>query len=93
MPGGSYFSIPREKIKWFPTIDYDKCIGCLACVNFCRNGVYEVSENPSKPKVANPYNCVVGCSACASLCPNEAIKFPPRGELIAALKELYRQAK
>jgi NAD-dependent dihydropyrimidine dehydrogenase PreA subunit len=92
LPGG-YFGIPRERIKWFPTIDYDKCIGCLTCVNFCHNGVYEVQENPSKPKVVNPYNCVVGCSACASLCPNEAINFPSREELIAALKELYRQSR
>lgn len=89
--GNSYFGIPREKIKWFPIIDYDKCIGCLSCVNFCHNNVYEVQGDPKKPKVVNPYNCVVGCNACAKLCPTEAISFPPKEELTATLKKLRAQ--
>ena len=89
--GSSYFGIPREKIKWFPTIDYNKCTGCLSCVNFCHNGVYETQGNPKKPKVVNLYNCVVGCKACDNLCPNEAISFPSKEELVATLKELRAQ--
>ncbi len=69
-------SIPREKIPWFPTIDYEKCIGCKECYNFCKNGVYEWDEEKNQPVVKNPYNCVVGCSACANLCNGEAINFP-----------------
>jgi NAD-dependent dihydropyrimidine dehydrogenase PreA subunit len=81
-------SIPREKIKWFPTIDYDKCTGCLSCVNFCHFNVYSIEgSSPPKPKVANPYNCMVGCEGCAKVCPVNAISFPSREELKHMLKE------
>lgn len=36
-----FSGIPREKIPWFPIIDYDKCVGCQECFNFCGNGVFE----------------------------------------------------
>lgn len=38
------FDIPREKIPWYPRIDYDKCIDCLSCVNFCPHDVYSVKD-------------------------------------------------
>jgi len=79
---GMFSDIPREKIPWFPTIDFDKCIGCKECFNFCRNNVYEWDEENNRPKIVRPYNCVVGCSACANLCNGEAIKFPSKRELI-----------
>lgn len=83
--------IPREKIPWYPTIDYDKCIGCLTCVNFDKetgHNVYDVEGNPPRPVVRNPYSCVVGCRACATLCPANAIKFPSMKELREALRKL-----
>jgi NAD-dependent dihydropyrimidine dehydrogenase PreA subunit len=100
--GKTYMGIPREKIPWFPTINKDKCIGCLTCVNFCKNDVYIVEEisNPNmasnsqwdkltkRPKVINPFNCVVGCSACAQLCPTKAIDFPERKEIVKAIRQL-----
>lgn len=66
-------AILREKIPWFPVIDYEKCVGCRECFNFCQNGVYEWDEENDRPKIVNPYNCVVGCSACITLCAGEAI--------------------
>lgn len=78
--------LPREEIPWYPTVDYDNCAGCQQCLEFCPNGVYVWDENDHHPRVINPYNCVVGCSACARMCPMEAITFPSREELIAAVR-------
>ncbi|HOK56178.1 MAG TPA: 4Fe-4S binding protein [bacterium] len=80
-------NIPREKIPWFPTVDYEKCIGCKECYNFCKNGVYEWDEEKNKPIVKNPYNCVVGCSACANLCNGEAISFPKMSDIKKMLEK------
>lgn len=83
-------NLPREKIPWFPTVDYEKCIGCKECYNFCKNGVYEWDESKNKPVVKNPYNCVVGCSACGKLCNGEAIKFPGKKELMEAVEKIMK---
>jgi NAD-dependent dihydropyrimidine dehydrogenase PreA subunit len=68
--------IERDKIKWFPTIDYDKCTGCMACLEKCSHNVY--SEENGKPKVKNPNNCVVGCTGCDEVCPQKAISHPSK---------------
>ena len=86
---GIFGNLPREKIPWFPTIDFDKCVRCKECYNFCHNGVYEWDEENNKPRVVQPYNCVIGCSACANLCNGEAIKFPTRKELM----DIFNKAK
>lgn len=26
---------------WYPIIDYDKCVGCMACNDMCKHGVYK----------------------------------------------------
>ena len=84
---GIYGNIPREKIPWYPIIDFDKCIGCKECFNFCKNGVYEWDEENNRPIIKNPYNCVVGCSACGNLCNGGAIKFPTKKELMDAINK------
>ena len=84
-------AIPREEIPWFPTIDYEKCTGCLTCVKIDKDAghnVYEVGGDPPRPVVKNPYSCVVGCQTCAKMCPNNAITFPSPEELRRTLKEL-----
>ncbi|ADM28112.1 4Fe-4S ferredoxin iron-sulfur binding domain protein [Ignisphaera aggregans DSM 17230] len=58
---------------WYPVIDYEKCIGCLTCVNFCPHEVYTVENG--KPKVVNPDNCVEFCRGCQKLCPTGAITY------------------
>jgi len=68
--------IPREKIDWYPTIDYAKCSNCLSCVSFCKKGVYE--NKSGKVEATKPYNCVVGCTGCDGICPNGAISHPPK---------------
>lgn len=59
---------------WYPIIDYDKCIGCLACVKFCPHEVYTVKGG--KPFVAKPENCVEFCRGCQrGACDNDAISY------------------
>ncbi len=71
-----WFGIDRQEIQWFPIIDDEKCIGCMACLNKCKKAVF--IEEDGKPTVANPYNCVVGCTGCQKVCPEHAISHPPR---------------
>jgi NAD-dependent dihydropyrimidine dehydrogenase PreA subunit len=89
--------VPREKIPWFPTINYDACIGDRECIEFCKNDVFDWDEALGHPLVARPNNCVVGCSACAQICPVEAISFPSKDELRTTLRRLiaetYREAE
>jgi NAD-dependent dihydropyrimidine dehydrogenase PreA subunit len=80
--------LPREKIPWFPTIDYDACTGDRECLEFCKNNVFSWDEVLGHPLVENPYNCVLGCNACAQICPVEAIHFPTKEELRQTIREL-----
>jgi NAD-dependent dihydropyrimidine dehydrogenase PreA subunit len=89
--GEKRMSIPRKEIPWFPTINYEKCTGCLTCVGIDKDAghdVYAVEGNPPRPVVKNPYSCVVGCQTCAKMCPNNAITFPSTEELKKILREL-----
>ncbi len=90
-------ALPREKIAWFPTVDYEVCTGDQECFNFCKNNVFTWDEENQHPIVANPYNCVVGCQACINVCPVQAISFPSNDELRASIirlrKEMQAQAQ
>ncbi len=81
-------ALPREKIPWFPTVDYDICTGDQECFNFCKNNVFTWDEEKKHPIVASPYNCVVGCQACINVCPVQAISFPSKDELRETIKRL-----
>jgi len=35
-----WFGIERKDIEWFPTINYDKCTSCRACLKKCKKGVF-----------------------------------------------------
>jgi NAD-dependent dihydropyrimidine dehydrogenase PreA subunit len=78
-------NLSRNKIKWFPTIDYKKCIGCLACLEKCPNKVY--IEKDGKPLVANPSNCTIGGTCCEDVCPVKAISHPPKSYLNNLVKD------
>ncbi len=61
--------------NWYPIIDYNRCSGCLSCVNFCPHEVFEVKDG--KPVVAHPENCVEFCRGCQKgACDYEAISYP-----------------
>ena len=83
-----YHGIPREEIRWYPTIDYEKCSGCGVCFKFCQRGVYTFDE---KPHVSNPYRCVVSCTGCKTQCNEDAISFPTLVELRESMKCLRKK--
>ena len=57
---------------WYPVIDYEKCVGCLQCVEFCPHDVYDVRDG--KPVVARPEDCVEFCRGCRKgACDHDAI--------------------
>jgi NAD-dependent dihydropyrimidine dehydrogenase PreA subunit len=71
-------------IAWYPVIDYDRCVACGQCAEFCLFGTYEV-EADGRVRVAHPAKCKLNCPACARVCPKSAIIFPkfPDGGPIA----------
>ena len=84
-------SIPRDRISWFPKIDFEACIGDQECVNFFKNDVFAWDELKNRPDVIRPFNCVVGCDACSQICPAEAIIFPSREELRRTMRALLQE--
>lgn len=60
---------------WYPVIDYDKCVGCMACNSMCRHGVYKPDTETGKPKVVYGTGCVHGCHGCEKKCPVGAIHY------------------
>jgi CDP-4-dehydro-6-deoxyglucose reductase len=82
-----WHGVPREQIKWNPSIIEDACIGCGTCVTGCSRLVYRFDFERKKPMVVDPLNCMVGCTTCANTCPAHAITFPPI-ETVLALEGL-----
>ncbi len=62
-------------VPWFPVIDYDRCVNCRQCMNFCLFGVYALSDE-GQVTVHKPSGCKTNCPACARMCPQKAIIFP-----------------
>jgi NAD-dependent dihydropyrimidine dehydrogenase PreA subunit len=84
--GEKYHGIPREEIKWFPTIDREKCSSCGVCVEFCHQKVYTWVDGA--PVVSSPYRCIVGCTGCEGKCESKAISFPSLREITKDLHAL-----
>jgi NAD-dependent dihydropyrimidine dehydrogenase PreA subunit len=92
MPEETYHGVPRSKIPWYPTIDYEKCISCGKCVDYCKLGVYEFEENQGKKRsvVKNPNSCVMLCTGCEQICPAGAITHPSKEETRKIIRELKK---
>ena len=82
-----WHGIPRKEIKWYPTVDESRCIGCGMCFVGCGRKVYDYDFKKRKPIVARPFNCMVGCTTCAVTCPANAILFPDK----EYVKQLIRE--
>jgi NAD-dependent dihydropyrimidine dehydrogenase PreA subunit len=94
MSENTFMGVPREKIPWFPTIDYQKCNYCMECDKFCPHHVFERHEaEERKLLVANPNNCVVFCRACAKTCGPDAISFPEKPAIVAMIKKTREAEK
>lgn len=90
-----WHGIPRDQIRWSPTVVAERCIGCGLCVTSCGRKVYQFDFGQNVAVVANPLNCMVGCSTCATICPREAIEFPSRGSVqqLIRSRQVLRQSK
>ena len=88
-----WHGIPRSKILWYPTIDYEKCITCGKCVDFCHMSVFATEEKEGEKKtiVKNLNGCVVTCTGCDSICPTGAISHPSKNEFLAIIRELRKK--
>lgn len=60
--------------KWYPVIDYMLCEECGACVEKCKNGVYDQEKAPS-PLIKAPEKCIDHCHGCGNVCPVGAIAY------------------
>lgn len=69
--------------RWYPVIDYGRCLGCLECLNFCLFGVYELGDDQTI-RALQPDACRDGCPACSRVCPGGAILFPAHGDVTIA---------
>ena len=61
--------------RWYPVLDYDRCVACRQCLDFCLFGVYALDAD-DRVVATQPDNCKPGCPACARVCPAKAIMFP-----------------
>ena len=88
----TFHGVPRSKIPWYPTIDYEKCLSCGKCVDYCKLGVYELQEKDGKKLsvVKNLNNCVVFCTGCEEQCPAQAISHPSKMETGKILSKLRK---
>jgi NAD-dependent dihydropyrimidine dehydrogenase PreA subunit len=67
---------------WYPVINQSKCIGCMACYDMCKHGVFTIEND--KPKVIYREGCVEGCHGCGNQCPQGAIVYS--GDFKSAIK-------
>lgn len=76
--------------------DWNKCIGCAYCAQFCPFGIPKI-----EPREKKMYKCHL-CSdrignnlqpACAKTCPTGAIQFGPREELVKAARARLAEVK
>jgi NAD-dependent dihydropyrimidine dehydrogenase PreA subunit len=88
----TYHGVPRNKIPWDPTIDYEKCISCGKCVDFCHMEAFAFEEKEGKKKavVKNPNSCVVFCRGCEDICPAGAITHPSEEETQKIIEKLQK---
>jgi NAD-dependent dihydropyrimidine dehydrogenase PreA subunit len=88
----TWHGIPRKKIPWYPTINYEKCMGCGKCVDYCKLGAFEFEEKEGKKTsvVRNPYNCVVLCTGCDEVCPTGAIKHQSKKKTREKIRNLRK---
>jgi len=88
-----YEGIPRKKIQWDPQVNYEKCVSCGKCVDFCHMNAFKFEEKDGKKRPAvNPNRCVVFCKGCEDICPEGAITHPSEKETQKLIEKLQNAA-
>lgn len=59
--------------EWYPVINHELCTDCGACIEKCKNGVFD--KNIVHPTVIYPDGCVTNCRGCQELCPSSALSY------------------
>jgi NAD-dependent dihydropyrimidine dehydrogenase PreA subunit len=92
MSEDKYEGIPRKRIPWYPTINYEKCVSCGKCVDFCHMRAFEFEEKEGKKRsiVKNLKSCVVFCRGCEDICPTGAITHPSEEETQKIIDKLKK---
>jgi 2-oxoglutarate ferredoxin oxidoreductase subunit delta len=60
------------------SFDYEKCKGCLLCVNYCPTKILEMDKTRTNDRgynvirVTEPDKCIA-CAFCAIMCPDSVI--------------------
>lgn len=90
-----WYGIPPRQIKWFPTLEANRCTSCGLCVTSCFRGVWAFDYETDQAVVVTPRMCIVGCTTCANLCPEDAISLPGRSHLQQFIerKKVLQQSK
>jgi NAD-dependent dihydropyrimidine dehydrogenase PreA subunit len=83
----------REKLPWFPTINYDLCISDLGCLIFCPYDVFDWDKETGRPIVARADNCVPGCDMCARNCATGAVTLPSKKQLRGMVRKLRAELR
>jgi NAD-dependent dihydropyrimidine dehydrogenase PreA subunit len=88
----TWHGIPRSRIPWCPTINYEECVACGKCVDFCHMKVFGTEEVEGKKRtvVQKRNSCIVTCTGCNSICPTGAISHPSKKEFLAKIRELRK---
>jgi NAD-dependent dihydropyrimidine dehydrogenase PreA subunit len=95
MPERTFHGVPRSKIPWYPTIDYEKCLSCGKCLEYCKHDVYGFEEKQGRRIlfVKNADNCIVYCNGCDTICPSGAIIHPSKLETGRIISKLRKEAE
>jgi NAD-dependent dihydropyrimidine dehydrogenase PreA subunit len=88
----NFEGIPRSQIPWHPIIDYEKCVSCGKCVDYCHMRVFDVEQKGGEKRtvVKNPDACVVFCRGCEDQCPANAITHPSEEKTQKIIEKLQK---
>ena len=92
MSDTTFMGVQRDKIPWYPTIDYAKCTFCMECDKFCPHHVFERRESHPSSRCRRVQTTV---SCFAGLVPRPAaptrISFPEKPATIALIKQIRQE--
>jgi ferredoxin len=62
--------LAKKLIKYYPCVEQDNCIRCVACIKACPNKIISMKND----RIVFDYAKCIACFCCQEVCPNSAIK-------------------